>query len=106
MSAAALARLNYNWLVGVYVNLFLLSLRTLSRRKTAGTKVLMVASCMLAAIGSTQMALDVASAVSAARLLQQIVHSEVVDEQGLITLLSLSTLPALETAEGVLFFDK
>lgn len=62
----------------------------------------MAASCMMAVVGSTQMVLDVASTVAAARLLQQIVHSEVVDEQGLL-MLPLSTVPALETAESVLF---
>lgn len=93
-----------NRLAGVYVNLFLLSLRTLSRRKTAGTKFLMVASCMMAVVGSTQMAVDVAVAVAAARLLQQLVHSEVVNEQGLIILpLFGLTLPALETGQAVTF---
>ncbi|KAJ7775858.1 hypothetical protein B0H14DRAFT_3588132 [Mycena olivaceomarginata] len=72
--------------------------------KTAGTKLLMVASCMMAVVGSTQMAVDVAIAVAAARLLQQLVHSEVVNEQGLIILpLFELTLPALETGQAVTF---
>ncbi|KAJ7882363.1 hypothetical protein B0H14DRAFT_2565351 [Mycena olivaceomarginata] len=48
-------------LYGFYINLFLLSLHTLSRRKTAGTKFLIVASCIMAVLGTTQMALDVAT---------------------------------------------
>ncbi|KAF8187928.1 hypothetical protein K438DRAFT_2019442 [Mycena galopus ATCC 62051] len=91
-------------LYGIYVNLFLLSLYTLSLRKTAATKILMVASCMMAVVGSTQMALDVSLTVAAARLLQQIVHSEVVNELGLKTLLLLEwTVPALQTAKNVTF---
>ncbi|KAF8176147.1 hypothetical protein K438DRAFT_80113 [Mycena galopus ATCC 62051] len=62
-------------LYGVYVNLFLLSLCSLSRRKAAGNKLLLVASCIMAVAGSTQLALDVAVTASAARLVQQVVHS-------------------------------
>ncbi|KAF7346454.1 hypothetical protein MSAN_01873400 [Mycena sanguinolenta] len=80
-------------LYGAYVNLFLLSLYTLSRRKTAGTRLLIAASCMMAVVGSTQMALDVAAIVVATRLFRQIVHSEGLAER--------SSLPALLTAQTV-----
>ncbi|KAJ6510955.1 hypothetical protein C8R45DRAFT_1089080 [Mycena sanguinolenta] len=63
-------------LYGFYLNLFLLSLYTLSRQRTAGNTLLIGASCTVAVLASTQMALDVAVAAAAARVLQQSVHSE------------------------------
>ncbi|KAK7028524.1 hypothetical protein R3P38DRAFT_929570 [Favolaschia claudopus] len=47
-------------LYGIYICLFLLSLYTLSRRGSVGTKLLIVGSCMMAILGSSQMALDLA----------------------------------------------
>ncbi|KAF7328754.1 hypothetical protein MVEN_02504100 [Mycena venus] len=86
-------------LYGVYVNLFLFSLYTLSRRKTTGTKLLMIASCVMAVVGSTQMALDVAVTVAGGRLFQRIVR-----EQVLITLpLGDLVLPTLQTAQNIAF---
>ncbi|KAJ7656579.1 hypothetical protein B0H17DRAFT_1337967, partial [Mycena rosella] len=90
-------------LYGVYVNLFLLSLYTLSRRKTAGTKPLMVASCIMAIVGSTQMAIDVAVTTEAARFHQQIVHTQVLNEYGLMMLPLSMTLPVLYIAQEVTF---
>ncbi|KAF8184042.1 hypothetical protein K438DRAFT_1838139 [Mycena galopus ATCC 62051] len=83
-SPTAIALLLY----GVYVNLFLLSIYTLSRRRTAGTTLLIAASCMMAVIGTTQIALDVAGTVFEARLFQQFVHAEPLSftEDRLITL--------------------
>ncbi|KAJ6508658.1 hypothetical protein C8R45DRAFT_968173 [Mycena sanguinolenta] len=78
---------------GVYFSLFLLSLYTLSRRKTAGTRLLIFASCMMAVVGSTQIALDVAAIVVAARVFQQMVHSGGLTER--------SPLSALLTAQTV-----
>ncbi|KAJ7869427.1 hypothetical protein B0H13DRAFT_1896668 [Mycena leptocephala] len=89
---------------GFYINLFLLSLHTLSRRKTAGTKLLIIASCIMVVLGTTQMALDVVVTSAAARLLQQMVHSQILTEQGLTTLpLFESTLPLLATAQNATF---
>ncbi|KAF7333335.1 hypothetical protein MVEN_02348800 [Mycena venus] len=86
---------------GVYVSLFLLSLYTLSRRKTAGAKLLITASCLMAIVGSTQMALDLAMTVEAARLHQEVVHTPVSNEHGLIMLPLLMTLPVLGTARNL-----
>ncbi|KAJ7888676.1 hypothetical protein B0H14DRAFT_2693413 [Mycena olivaceomarginata] len=61
-------------LYGVYVNLFLLSLHTLSRRKTVGTTLLRVASCMMAIVGSMQIAIDVAETFTLARVIQRIIY--------------------------------
>ncbi|KAF8146397.1 hypothetical protein K438DRAFT_2028283 [Mycena galopus ATCC 62051] len=45
---------------GIYIILFLLSLYTLSRRKTAGTALLMVASCIMAVAANVQIAIELA----------------------------------------------
>lgn len=58
----------------------------------------------MAVLGTTQMALDVVVTSAAARLLQQMVHSQVLTEQGLRTLpLFESTLPLLATAQNATF---
>ncbi|KAJ7330408.1 hypothetical protein DFH08DRAFT_882583, partial [Mycena albidolilacea] len=91
-------------LYGFYVCLFLLSLHTLSRRRSAGTILLIVTSCMIAVVGSTQIALDIAAAAITTRILQQMVHSEIFAECGLRMLpLFGSTLPALTKAQAVAF---
>ncbi|KAF7364566.1 hypothetical protein MVEN_00325600 [Mycena venus] len=70
-------------LYGIYVCLFLLSLHTLSRRKYPGRTLLIVASCVIAFVGTTAMAVDVILAVIATRLLWQLVHEQVLNELGL-----------------------
>ncbi|KAF8146395.1 hypothetical protein K438DRAFT_1869615 [Mycena galopus ATCC 62051] len=63
---------------GVYVVLFLLSLYTLSRpRRTGGTAFLIVASCVMAVVASTQIAIDLAVAAQVTRLLRQTVHAKI-----------------------------
>ncbi|KAJ7248859.1 hypothetical protein B0H12DRAFT_1123059 [Mycena haematopus] len=79
-------------LYGVYCILFVLSLYTLSRRKALGTTLLIVASCTMAVVASTQMALDIAVTVEAARLLQKTVHSEILNEHGMLMLLPVQNL--------------
>ncbi|KAF7333311.1 hypothetical protein MVEN_02346000 [Mycena venus] len=89
---------------GIYVNLFLLSLYTLSRRKTAGTKILIAASCLMAIVGSIQTAIDVALTVEAARLHREIVHTQVSNEHGsrIQPLLPTSML-GLDMAQNFMF---
>jgi uncharacterized membrane protein SirB2 len=59
---------------------------------------------MIAVVGSMQIAIDVALVVIAARVLQQIVHSETLAERSLRILpLFGSTLPALLKAQTVAF---
>ncbi|KAJ7893451.1 hypothetical protein B0H14DRAFT_2684994 [Mycena olivaceomarginata] len=89
---------------GIYVILFLLSLYTLSRRKTAGTKLLIGASCLMAIVGSTQMAIDAALTAKAARLHQEIVYTQVSNEHGSRLLPLWGTLlPELDMAQNVTF---
>jgi hypothetical protein len=92
-----------NCLAGIYVNLFLLSLYTLSHRKTAGTKRLIAASWLMAIIGSTQMALDVAATAEAARLHQEVVDTQISNQHGLMMLPLWATLSVLETAKNLTF---
>ncbi|KAJ7888685.1 hypothetical protein B0H14DRAFT_1193746 [Mycena olivaceomarginata] len=91
-------------LYGFYVCLFLLSLHTLSRRRSTRTILLTVASCTIAVVGSIQIAIDVALVVVAARVLQRIVHSEILAERSLRILPVFgSTLPALLKAQTFAF---
>jgi hypothetical protein len=58
----------------------------------------------MAVLGTTQMALDVVVTSAAPRLLQQMVHSQILTEQGLTTLpLFKSTLPLLATMQNATF---
>ncbi|KAK7012595.1 hypothetical protein R3P38DRAFT_2550073 [Favolaschia claudopus] len=87
-------------LYGVYVNLFFLSLYTLSRRRSKGTKLLMAASCMMAVIATTQAALLTADTAVYAHLLQQIVHLNIITAEDLEKLASLLKIDqALVTAQ-------
>ncbi|KAJ7921852.1 hypothetical protein B0H13DRAFT_2317971 [Mycena leptocephala] len=52
-------------LYGIYLALFVLSIYTLSRRhESPGMKVLLLASCMMAVLGTTQVAVIVAATAS------------------------------------------
>ncbi|KAK7007382.1 hypothetical protein R3P38DRAFT_1668470 [Favolaschia claudopus] len=64
-------------LYGLYIALFLLSLYALSRRRTTGTRLLVMASYVMAAMGTTQIALTVTIAVQNLNLLQGIVEGEI-----------------------------
>ncbi|KAJ7787135.1 hypothetical protein B0H14DRAFT_3581085 [Mycena olivaceomarginata] len=57
----------------------------------------------MAIVGSTQMALDVALTAEAAHFHQQIVHTQVLNEHGLMMLPLLATFPVLEIAQNVTF---
>ncbi|KAJ7929729.1 hypothetical protein B0H13DRAFT_2538763 [Mycena leptocephala] len=65
----------------IYISLFLLTIHLLfRRRKSPGIKLLIVISCIMAVLGTAQMAVVIAQAVVAARLVQQVVHSQVLKE--------------------------
>ncbi|KAF7340726.1 MYND-type domain-containing protein [Mycena sanguinolenta] len=85
-------------LYGFYLNLFLLSLYTLSRQRTAGNALLIGASCTVAVFASTHMALDVAATSAASRALQQSVHSE-----SETLLRNERSMMRLELAQGYIF---
>jgi transcriptional regulator of acetoin/glycerol metabolism len=62
----------------------------------------MIASCMIALVGTTQIALDVAVAAVSTRTLQHIVHSGNFTEHGPMVPPQVAfTLPALLTAQHV-----
>ncbi|KAF7340763.1 hypothetical protein MSAN_02104900 [Mycena sanguinolenta] len=64
-------------LFGIYVNLFLLSIYTLTRRRgTLGKKFLITASCTMAVLGMTQTVVAVAQAVLTTHFVQEFVHQE------------------------------
>ncbi|KAF7333379.1 hypothetical protein MVEN_02353600 [Mycena venus] len=72
LSSTGISLLTY----GIYVNLFILSIHTLTRRLGhPGTKFLIVTSCVMAVIGTAQMALSIAETVITARFVQQLVHA-------------------------------
>ncbi|KAJ6530140.1 hypothetical protein B0H19DRAFT_1082547 [Mycena capillaripes] len=72
------AEYRINPTTGIYINLFLLALHALSRRrKFSGAKLLIVASWIMLVLGTAQMAINIALAVLNARLVQQDVRSQV-----------------------------
>ncbi|KAJ6530196.1 hypothetical protein B0H19DRAFT_480943 [Mycena capillaripes] len=48
-------------LYGIYFNLFILSIHTLSRRRPHGVNILIVASCAMALLGTAQVAVTLAT---------------------------------------------
>ncbi|KAJ7854777.1 hypothetical protein B0H13DRAFT_1903522 [Mycena leptocephala] len=67
---------------GIFISLFLLAIYTLSRRKkTPAIKFLIVMSCVMAVLGTTQMAVTIAAAIVEGRLVQQVVHGQVLNQR-------------------------
>ncbi|KAF8146413.1 hypothetical protein K438DRAFT_2028292, partial [Mycena galopus ATCC 62051] len=76
-------------LYGIYLAFFLLSIYTLSRRrKAAGLTFLIVASCVMAVLGTSQVAVIVAAAAVNARFVQQVVSMEAVNQPRILSTLS------------------
>ncbi|KAF7333341.1 hypothetical protein MVEN_02349400 [Mycena venus] len=76
-------------LYGIYVNLFLLSIYTLARRREIpAIKFLMAASCVMAVVGTTQMAVTFAETVVTVRFVQQLVHAQVLNRPHFVKTLS------------------
>ncbi|KAK7028515.1 hypothetical protein R3P38DRAFT_2936897 [Favolaschia claudopus] len=92
-------------LYGLYVNLFLLSLYILSHRNTAGTKILIAASCLMAIAGTTQIALTVAYTAVEIDFLRQVVHSDITvdDPTKAFSLTKYKLWTSLTTAQGTAF---
>ncbi|KAJ7708081.1 hypothetical protein B0H17DRAFT_1031665 [Mycena rosella] len=59
---------------GIYLNLFILSLYTLARRKTRGRNVLLVASCAMVLLGTVQAVVRFSIAAEVVQLSRQLVH--------------------------------
>ncbi|KAJ7913181.1 hypothetical protein B0H13DRAFT_2470986 [Mycena leptocephala] len=80
----------------IYISLFLLTIHLLfRRRKSPGIKLLIVISCIMAVVGTAQMAVAIAETVVTARLVQQVVHSQVLQEH-----MSLSKFSVLKTIKA------
>ncbi|KAJ6510921.1 hypothetical protein C8R45DRAFT_1089051 [Mycena sanguinolenta] len=93
-------------LFGIYVNLFLLSIYTLVRRRgTAGKKFLVVASCAMAVLGTAQIAVVFAQTVLAARFVQELVHEDVPSKESVDLLADAAhLLLAINVAVTDIFF--
>ncbi|KAJ7871916.1 hypothetical protein B0H13DRAFT_2280347 [Mycena leptocephala] len=94
-------------LYGIYVNLFLLSIYTLSRRReTPGTSFLIAASCVMAIVATTQIAATIAGAVITARFVQQLVHAHVLNRPHSVRTLEtlVNVLLAINNVVTDLFF--
>ncbi|KAF7333327.1 hypothetical protein MVEN_02348000 [Mycena venus] len=81
---------------GIYLNLFLLTIHTLSRQRTLGRKPLIIASCVMAVLGTTQIAMNIAETVLAARFVHQVLDAQVSAQ-----IRALTTLSVLSEAQGV-----
>ncbi|KAJ7320856.1 hypothetical protein DFH08DRAFT_819109 [Mycena albidolilacea] len=75
----------YGTRTGIYINLFLLSVYTLSRRrKSHGKNFLLGASCVIAVVATTEMGCNIAQTILTARLVQQLVNAQVWDRPHLV----------------------
>ncbi|KAJ7929718.1 hypothetical protein B0H13DRAFT_1963720 [Mycena leptocephala] len=77
-------------LYGIYISLFLLTIHLLSRRrKSPGVKLLIVISCIMAVLGTAQMAVTIAETVVQVRFVQQGVQAQVLNEHESISRFSV-----------------
>ncbi|KAF7333369.1 hypothetical protein MVEN_02352500 [Mycena venus] len=68
-------------LYGRYIPFFLIAAYTLSRRwKTPGIKLLVIASCVMAVLGTIQLGVSVAITVTTARFFQQVIRGQILNE--------------------------
>ncbi|KAJ7805000.1 hypothetical protein B0H14DRAFT_2882124 [Mycena olivaceomarginata] len=66
---------------GIYISFFSFTVYTLSRRwKTPGIKLLVAASCIMAALGTIQLAVTVTMAVAIVRSVQQVLRGQILDQ--------------------------
>ncbi|KAF7349108.1 hypothetical protein MVEN_01433000 [Mycena venus] len=72
---------------GIYVTLFLIFICTLARRREAPAIRFLI--CVMAVVGTTQMAVDFAETVVTIRFVQQLVHAEVLDQPHIVQTLSM-----------------
>ncbi|KAJ7935816.1 hypothetical protein B0H13DRAFT_2304311 [Mycena leptocephala] len=79
-------------LYGIYLAFFLLAIYTLSRRRRVpGIKILMVLSCVMAALGTTQVAVIVAATVINAHFIQRVVSAQASNQPGVLLTLGRAT---------------
>ncbi|KAJ7888655.1 hypothetical protein B0H14DRAFT_2693336 [Mycena olivaceomarginata] len=80
-------------LYGVYINLFLLSVYTLARRRNgSGKKFLLAASCVIAVVATTDVALAIAQSILTVRSVQQLLHAQVIGHPRLVKTLQTAQL--------------
>ncbi|KAJ6530217.1 hypothetical protein B0H19DRAFT_1082613 [Mycena capillaripes] len=90
---------------GIYINLFLLAIYTLSRRRAPGAKLFIIASCMMAVLGTVQIVITVATTVVVARFVYQAVHGQALHQpESLSALLTLQNFMFLINNESLLGF--
>jgi hypothetical protein len=88
-------------LIGIYVPLFILAIHVLSRRrKLAGIKFLMAASCGMAVLGTAQMGLTLATLVVIALRVHELVQPSIDVSISPTNLLSTNQLLAMFAAQG------
>ncbi|KAJ6530154.1 hypothetical protein B0H19DRAFT_1384685 [Mycena capillaripes] len=69
------------FLYGIYINLFVLTLHIVSRRQRAlGMKFLIVTSCVMAVLGTMQMAIILAETVITAQFIPKLVQGQVLTQ--------------------------
>ncbi|KAJ6530155.1 hypothetical protein B0H19DRAFT_1082562 [Mycena capillaripes] len=94
--------------VRIYIAFFLLALHTLSRRsKTHRIKFLMVASCLMAVLGTIQMAITTAATATTARFVQTVVHAQVLRQPDILSTLGKveSIMFGINKRVFLLFYD-
>ncbi|KAJ7846478.1 hypothetical protein B0H14DRAFT_2771848 [Mycena olivaceomarginata] len=66
---------------GIHISFFFFTVYTLSRRwKIPGIKPLVAASCVMATLGTIQIAVNIATAVMAVRFVQQVIRGQILDQ--------------------------
>ncbi|KAJ7812327.1 hypothetical protein B0H14DRAFT_2605861 [Mycena olivaceomarginata] len=90
-------------LYGIYINLFLLSVYTLSRRrKSPGKNFLLGASCVIAVVATMEMGCSIAQTILTARLIQQIVNAQVWDRPHVVKALKTTQYSLLGINKKIL----
>ncbi|KAJ7907409.1 hypothetical protein B0H13DRAFT_1879667 [Mycena leptocephala] len=73
--------LQLNRTTGIYISFFLFTIYALSRRwKSPGIKLLVAASCVMAALGTIQVAVTIAMAVAIVRSVRQVLCGQILDQ--------------------------
>ncbi|KAF8188217.1 hypothetical protein K438DRAFT_1834054 [Mycena galopus ATCC 62051] len=91
------------FLYAIFLILWIIAIRTLGRRETAGKTVLLTFSWALAALGTTQVVLCIPITVETLRLLHELVQQRTDLNPGPVPAPQLRTYNSLEVAEEVVF---
>ncbi|KAF8143140.1 hypothetical protein K438DRAFT_1876652 [Mycena galopus ATCC 62051] len=91
------------FLYAIFLILWIIAIRTLGRRETAGKNVLLTFSWALAALGTTQVVLCIPITIETLRLLHELVQQRTDLNPGPVPAPQLRTYNSLEVAEEVVF---